>query len=127
MNSFEEIKGEKIHSRRIEISTFEGDGDHIVVEGRLRDYRALPVGFSDTGGEETKTEASRYAITLTARVTYGKVGETVKIWENSSFSFRDEYDLGSSPEDFFDREEQAIDRLVVQFARNLVSAMLEAF
>ena len=41
MNSFEEIKGEKIHSRSIEISTYEAGGDHIVVEGRLKDDRLV--------------------------------------------------------------------------------------
>jgi hypothetical protein len=114
--------------RRGRFNVIQGEvGVDALVEGRLRDYRAVPVGFSDAGDEKGSTEASRYAITLTASVVYGKVGETVKIWENTSFSFRDEFDLGDDPEEFFDREEQAIDRLVEQFARNLVSAMLEAF
>ena len=58
---------------------------------------------------------------------YGKVGETEPIWSSDSFNFRDEYDIGSDPATFFDREEQALDRLATSFARNLVAAMLEAF
>ena len=74
------------------------------------------------------TEATRYAITLTAKVTYRKVGQTEPIWENNRFSFRDEYDLSDSDtQNFFDREEQSIDRLSEQFARSLVATMLEAF
>ena len=42
MESFEKIKGEKIHSRNIEISTHEGGEDDIVVEGRLKDDRLVP-------------------------------------------------------------------------------------
>ena len=38
-----------------------------------------------------------------------------------------EYDIGDDPQSFFDREEQAIERLAQSFARNLVAAMLEAF
>ena len=62
-----------------------------------------------------------------ARVKYTKVGQTEPIWQSESFSFRDEYDVGDNPANFFDREDQTIDRMSTQFAKNLVSAMLEAF
>ena len=98
------------------------------MEGELIRYDAQPVGFSEgTAGGQTSTQASRYAITLTARVRYAKVGAQEPIWSNDAFSFRDEYDVGSDPSTFFDREEQAIDRLATSFARSLVAAMLEAF
>ena len=64
---------------------------------------------------------------LTARVRYIKVGAAEPIWSSDSFTFRDEYDVGSDPDSFFDREEQSIERLTAAFARNLVAAMLEAF
>lgn len=101
-------------------------GVDAVVEGELLSYRAQPVGFSRDASGDT-TQASRYAITLTAKVTYRKVGQQEPIWQNGSFSFRDEYDVGDSAESFFDREDQAIDRLTTSFAQSLVSAMLEAF
>jgi hypothetical protein len=100
-------------------------GVDALVEGELVSYTVVPVGFSDEG--DNKTQASRYAISLTARVRYGKVGEPEPIWSSDSFNFRDEYDIGSDPATFFDREEQALDRLATSFARNLVAAMLEAF
>lgn len=102
----------------------QSEGVDALVEGELAAYNVSPVGFSGTPGE---TQASRYAIRLTARVRYAKVGEKEPIWQNDSFSYSDEYDIGSDPQSFFDREEQAIDRLVQNFARNLVAAMLEAF
>jgi hypothetical protein len=106
----------------------ERSGVDALVEGELLRYDAQPVGFSEgTGGGSTGTQASRYAITLTARIQYAKVGATEPIWSNEAFSFRDEYDVGSDPASFFDREEQAIDRLATSFARSLVAAMLEAF
>ena len=64
---------------------------------------------------------------MTANIRYGKVGEAEPIWSNEAFQFRDEYEVGSDPASFFDREEQAIDRLAASFARSLVAAMLEAF
>ena len=107
----------------------ERSGVDALVEGELLRYQAQPVGFSEeaAGGGGTTTQASRYAITVTARIKYSKVGQTEPIWSNDSFQFRDEYEVGSDRASFFDREEQAIDQLATSFARSLVAAMLEAF
>ena len=102
-------------------------GVDAVVEGELLTYTVVPVGFSEDAGGSNRTQASRYAIALTARVKYSKVGEKEPIWASDSFQFRDEYDIGSDPATFFDREDQALDRLATSFARSLVAAMLEAF
>lgn len=95
-----------------------------LVDGELLSYGVAPVGFSSAGG--TTTQASRYGITLVARIHYVKTGVDEPLWSNDAFSFRDEYDVGDAA-NFFDREDQAIDRLAQSFARSLVSAMLEAF
>ena len=100
-------------------------GADAIVEGELLRYDRAPVGFSDAGG--SRSQASRYAVTLTARVRYAKVGQPEPIWANESFSFRDEYDVGSDPTAFFDQQGQAVERLSTSFARSLVAAMLEAF
>ena len=95
-----------------------------VVEGEIQAWNVLPVGFS---GESGITQASRYAISLTASVVYRKIGQKEPIWSNDAFSQRDEYDMGENAASYFDREEQSIERLSAAFARNLVAAMLEAF
>lgn len=100
------------------------EGVDAIVDGEIVSYQVQPVGFS--GGAESTT-ASRYSITLTARVKYFKPGEAQPIWQNDAFVFRDEYDLGSDPSTFFDREDQGVERLAQAFARSLVAAMLEAF
>lgn len=100
------------------------EGVDAIVDGEIVAYQVQPVGFS--GGAESTT-ASRYSITLTARVKYFKPGEAQPIWQNDAFVFRDEYDLGSDPSTFFDREDQGVERLALAFARSLVAAMLEAF
>lgn len=104
----------------------QSEGVDALVEAELTAYTVSPVGFSGVPGEQ-QTQASRYAIRLTAKVRYGKVGEKEPIWQNDAFSYADEYDIGDDPQSFFDREEQAIERLAQSFARNLVAAMLEAF
>jgi hypothetical protein len=99
-------------------------GVDALVEGELLRYDAAPVGF-DSG--VARTQASRFAITLTARVRYAKVGADEPIWANESFSFRDEYDVGADASTYTSQEGQAQERLATSFARSLVSAMLEAF
>ncbi len=95
-----------------------------VVEGEIVAWNVLPVNFSTESGQ---TQASRYAISLTASVVYRKIGQKEPLWANEAFSQRDEYDMGDNAQTYFDREEQSIERLAAAFARSLVAAMLEAF
>lgn len=104
----------------------ESTGVDALVEGTILRYDVQPVSFSSDSTSST-TQASRYAITVTAKIRYAKVGAPEPIWSSDGFQFRDEYEIGSDPAAFFDREDQAIDRLSISFARSLVSAMLEAF
>jgi hypothetical protein len=95
-----------------------------VVEGEILSWTVAPVNFSsDTG----TTQATRYAISLTANVVYRKVGQKEPLWANEAFSQRDEYDMGENAQNYFDREMLSIERLSSAFARNVVAAMLEAF
>ncbi len=41
MSSIEDRKGKRLHSRSMEIVTYECDADHIIVEGRLKDDRLV--------------------------------------------------------------------------------------
>ncbi len=105
----------------------EATGVDALVEGSIVNYSSLPIGFSSDGSAANDTEASRYAIVLVARLRYTKTGVSEPIWQSESFITRDEYDIGDDPSAYFDREEQAIDRLATSFARNVVAGMLEAF
>ncbi len=103
----------------------ETTGVDAIVEGEITSYTTTPVGFTTTGA--TPTQASRYAINVTAKVVYRKIGRKEPIWQSEMFSYRDEYDMGEDPGTFFDREDQTIDRIAQAFGKNLVAAMLEAF
>ena len=106
----------------------ETTGVDAVVEGELIAYTVQPVGFTgSTSGVDVYTQASRYAIALSASVVYRKVGQKEPLWSNDAFSQRDEYDMGEHAQNYFDREEQSMERLAEAFARSLVAAMLEAF
>jgi hypothetical protein len=100
-------------------------GVDALVDGEIVKYEISPVGFSGSSGGGT--QASRYAVTVTARVRYAKLGAPDPIWSSDAFSFRDEYDVGAEGASVLDREDQAVERLATSFARSLVAAMLEAF
>ena len=76
--------------------------------------------------------ASRYAITMTARIELRDQRENKILWENPSVMFRQEYEATSGrsaidPAAFFQQDTNALERLSTEFARTIVSAILEAF
>jgi hypothetical protein len=76
--------------------------------------------------------ASRYAITMSARIELRDIRENKVLWENANVMFRQEYDAtgGRSvldPAAFFQQDNNALERISTEFARTIVSAILEAF
>jgi hypothetical protein len=76
--------------------------------------------------------ASRYALTMTARIELRDVRENKVLWENASVMFRQEYEATSGrtvadPAAFFQQDAPALERMATEFARTIVSAILEAF
>ena len=79
--------------------------------------------------------ASRYAITMTARVELRNTRDDMVLWDNPSLVFRQEYEATGNqsstgavdPTTFFGQDTNALDRMSTEFARSIVSAILEAF
>ena len=76
--------------------------------------------------------ASRYALTMTARIELRDLRENKVLWENPSLLFRQEYEATSGrtatdPVAFFQQDVTALERISTDFARSIVSAILEAF
>jgi Lipopolysaccharide-assembly len=76
--------------------------------------------------------ASRYALTMTARIELRDMRENKVLWENPSVVFRQEYDAttgkdSTDPAAFFQQDINSLERISSEFARTIVSAILEAF
>jgi hypothetical protein len=79
--------------------------------------------------------ASRYAITMVASVVLKDAKTNMVLWDNPSLVFRQEYDATGTgtnqgavdPSAFFGQDTNALDRLSTDFAKSIVSAILEAF
>jgi hypothetical protein len=78
--------------------------------------------------------ASRYSITMVASVSLKDTKTDMVLWDNPSLVFRQEYDATGNgaqgavdPSAFFGQDTNAMERLSTDFARSIVSAILEAF
>jgi hypothetical protein len=101
-------------------------GVDAVLVGEVTAVTIQPASFT------TSLLASRYVITMTARVELRDVRASSVLWENPSVVFRQDYEATSGvnsldPNAFFGHDANALDRLSSEFARTIVSAILEAF
>jgi hypothetical protein len=76
--------------------------------------------------------ASRFRVTVIVKVKFEDVKAQKTLWENPALSFSDEYELASNSTGgdvsaFVGNERVAMDRMSTDFARSVVSAILEAF
>ena len=101
-----------------------------VVRGEITAINAAPAGFTDA------QLATRYRFTVNVSVKFDDNTQKKTLWENPALTFSDEYELASrlslsggtiDGAAFLDQERAAIDRLSTDFARSVVSAILEAF
>ncbi len=104
----------------------EATGVDAVLTGAVTGVTLTPAAFND------QQQATRYAITMTARIEFRDVAADKVIWENPSLVFREEYAVTSAasatdPTAFFGQDANALRRVSQDFARTVVSAILEAF
>jgi len=97
-----------------------------VLTGEVSNVNIAPLSFT---GQQL---ASRYVITMSARVELRDMRENKVLWENPGLVFRQEYEAQSGqtaldPAAFFGQDQNALDRMTTEFSRSIVSAILEAF
>lgn len=102
-----------------------------LVRGDVMNIGLAPAGFNPS------QQASRYRFTVVISVSFSDARQQKVLWENPSLTFTDEYELASASSAglavsagagaFIDQERAAVDRLTTDFARTVVSAILEAF
>jgi hypothetical protein len=101
-----------------------------IVRGEITGIAAVPAAY---GNQQL---ASRYRFTVSVSVRLEDVAQKKVLWENPALSFSDEYDLqnqvttgGGPPQGaaFLEQERALLERLSTDFARSVVSSILEAF
>lgn len=104
----------------------EPEGADAVLSGQVTALVIQPASFTQ------QQQASRYIITIQASIELKDTATGAVLWTNPSMSFQEEYESASNvdpndPGAFFGQESNAVERLTSEFARAVVSAILEAF
>lgn len=121
----QKVRGEFIGRGKYQILP-EATGVDALLTGEVTAVSITPVSFT------AEQLASRYALTLTARIELRDMRENKVLWENPSVTFRQEYDATSGrnstdPAAYFQQDTNSLERISTEFARTIVSAILEAF
>jgi outer membrane lipopolysaccharide assembly protein LptE/RlpB len=96
-----------------------------LLTGVISSYSLTPVAFN------TAQQATRYALTLSASVEFKDMQANKVLWSNPSMQYREEFPLDPTSaidtNAFLGQDINAQERMANEFARALVSAILEAF
>jgi hypothetical protein len=103
----------------------ESTGVDAVLTGTIASVTLTPVAFN------TSQQATRYALVLSARVEFKDMRANKVLWTNPSMQYREEFPLDVTAtldtSTFLGQDVNARERMANEFARALVSAILEAF
>ncbi|MGH9372121.1 MAG: LPS assembly lipoprotein LptE [Vicinamibacterales bacterium] len=121
------VRGELIgRGSGYRIETTEKAGVDAVMSGEISSITVTPVSF------DQQQQATRYVLTMTARIEFKDIKTGKVLWSNPAMAFREEFEptTGATITDasaFFGQDTNALDRIANEFARSVVSALLEAF
>lgn len=100
-------------------------GVDAVLVGDITGITFQPAAFT------AQQQASRYALIMTAKVEFTDLRENKVLWQNPSIQFREEFAVTNTTSQdvnaFFGQNADALQRVSTEFARTIVSAILEAF
>ncbi len=106
---------------RYQVINDTGQADAIL-NGTVINFVAFPIIFDQATGRATALQVSvAMNITLKERAT-GKV-----LYTRPYFEMKQRYEISIDPEKYFEESDTALDRLCHDTARQIVSAILEAF
>jgi hypothetical protein len=123
----QKVRAEFIGRGKYQILPQANDVDGLL-NGEVTAVTITPVGFNPT----QNNLATSYSVTMVARIEFRDQHENKVLWENPSVMFRQDYPATSGrgttdPVAFFQQDANALERMSSEFARAIVSSILEAF
>ncbi len=120
----ERVRGELAGRGRYKVDVKE-TGTDAVLSGEISTVTLTPAAFTQ------QQQASRYVLTLVAKLEFKDLKTNKVLWSNPAWAFREEYEITNTatldPSAFLGQDANAMERLAAEFARSVVSAILEAF
>jgi len=97
-----------------------------LLRGSIASMTIVPANFNQ------QQQATRFVIVITTSIEMVDLKTNKNIWENPRMVFREEYDLpadqqAGDPSAFFGQSSNALQRVASDFARTVISSILEAF
>lgn len=97
-----------------------------VLSAEIQAISLGPAAFTE------QQQVSRYVITMQVKLEFRDLKTNNVLWQNDALIFREEYDVTSTSGafesgTFFGQDSNALERVATDFARTVVSAILEAF
>lgn len=105
-------------ARALNVTT-DPDGADAVLRGDIRSFRAAGAILDDQGRIRV------WEVSIVISVTVRDLKTRKLIYENPRLAFEGEYELSDDPQSFFNEENPAVERIAKQFARSIVSTILE--
>ena len=102
-------------------------GADAVLTGAVLSFTRAPSVLEGGAEDLSGNQASTYTVIVRAQVEFKDLVEDNVLWESNSFQFRDDYEIGEDPDEFFDQQGLTVQRMAEEFAKSLVSSILEAF
>jgi hypothetical protein len=100
-------------------------GTDAVLLGEISSVTLQPAAFTE------QQQASRYVLTLVAKIEFKDLKTNKVLWSHPAWPFREEYEITNTTtldaNAFLGQDANAMERLAAEFARSVVSAILEAF
>lgn len=121
------VRSEFIGRGKYQILPQANDVDGLL-NGEVTAVTITPVGFNP----QQNNLATSYSVSMTARIEFRDQHENKVLWENPGVMFRQDYPATSGrsttdPVAFFQQDANALERMSTEFARTIVSSILEAF
>jgi len=121
----ERVRTEFINRGNYEVQP-QNTGVDAVLRGEILNISIQPASFTD------EQQASRYILTVTAKIEFRDLKTNNVLWENPQWVFREEYEATAGtdaldPNAFLAQGSDALERVGSEFAKSIVSAILEAF
>jgi hypothetical protein len=118
------VQGEFIGRGKYKVDPQETGADAVLL-GEISSVTLQPAAFTD------QQQASRYILTLVAKIEFKDLKTNKVLWSHPAWPFREEYEISNTttidPAAFLGQDANAVERLAAEFARSVVSAILEAF
>jgi hypothetical protein len=100
-------------------------GVDAVLTGEIMNIGLAPAAFNQ------QQQATRYAVTIVAKIEFRDLKTDKVLWQNPAMAFTEQYEVttqvAADAATFLGQNQNAVERLASEFARAIVSAILESF